>query len=279
MHTSKKQANLPKKIVYYSDEINEDFAGTNIKTKQTPKDYKYINKNIFFRAFSFVLYYFIAFPLVWTINKVVYFARYKNRKVLKQAKNSGYFIYGNHTILLGDAFSPSIISAPKRAYIIANPDATSIKGVRTIVRALGVLPTPHHKETYVNFFDAIETRLKQKATITIYPEAHIWPYCTKIRNFNSVSFKFPVRFNAPSFCFTTTFKKRKLFKKPRAVIYIDGPFYPDTALSKKEQEIDLRNRIYETMCLRSKESDCEYIRYEKRAETDQTQNQNNQPSN
>ena len=277
MNTRKNNNAEPKKTVYYCDELNDDFAGTNINTKQTPKDFAYVNKNVFLRAFSFVLYYFIAFPLVWTINKVVYFARYKNRKVLKQAKNQGYFLYGNHTILLGDAFSPSIISAPKRAYIIANPDATSIKGVRTIVKALGVLPTPYHKETYAKFFDAIETRLKQKATITIYPEAHIWPYCTKIRNFNSVSFKFPVKFNAPSFCFTTTYKKRKLFKKPRAVIYIDGPFYPNQELSKKEQELDLRDRIYQTMCTRSKESNYDYIKYVKKEEstTNNTETQDN----
>ena len=85
------------RIIYYSDELNDDFAENNIKTKQVGKDFKYIHRNIFFRAFEFVLYYIIAAPIVWLIQKIYTRQKFVNKKVLKNVKDDGYFIYSNHT--------------------------------------------------------------------------------------------------------------------------------------------------------------------------------------
>lgn len=52
-------------------------------------------------------------------------------------------------------------------------------------------------------------------------------------------------------------------KTPRVISYIDGPFYPDDSLSEKEAAQKLRNEIFKTMTDRAKDSDYEYIRYEK----------------
>ena len=70
---------------------------------------------------------------------------------------------------------------------------------------------------------------------------------------------------------TNTYKKRKLFKRPRIVSYIDGPFYPDESLPKREQAEELRNRIYDKMKERSNLSDCEYIRYLKKDKKEEMQ--------
>ena len=32
------------KVYYYSDEVNDDFAGTHIERKSVPDDYEYLNK-------------------------------------------------------------------------------------------------------------------------------------------------------------------------------------------------------------------------------------------
>lgn len=85
----------------------------------------------------------------------------------------------------------------------------------------------------------------------IYPEAHIWPYYTKIRPFKDSSFRYPVQYQCPVICFTNTYQKRKHSKKPQIVTYVDGPFYPDAKLRGKEQKADLRNRVYEQMKERS----------------------------
>ena len=58
-------------------------------------------------------------------------------------------------------------------------------------------------------------------------------------------------------------------KKPKAVIYLDGPFYPDTSVPPRERAQELRDRIHVAMLERSKLSDYEYIHYEKRGESEE----------
>ena len=112
------------------------------------------------------------------------------------------------------------------------------------------------------FMDVIEDRIvRKKQSITIYPEAHIWPYYTGIRNFKVVSFSYPVKFNRPAFCVTNTYQKIGKSSKIRMISYIDGPFYPDNNLNKKEAQNKLRDIIYEKMVERAKNSNIEVIKY------------------
>lgn len=254
------------KVVYFKDEINDDFAGTDFKNqKNIDENYRYIHKNVIWRIFSFVLYRMIAMPVVSIFCWVKYWTRIKNRRVLKPyKKKGGYFMYGNHTLMAGDAFHPNMINAHKRTYILINPDGVSIKGIRTIVEMLGGMPVASTIAGIRNMRLALEHRvLKEKQVVAIYPEAHIWPWCTKIRNFRSNSFRYPVDMNVPVFCFTTVFKKRKLFKTPRVEIYVDGPFFAPDNLNLKERERFLRDAVYEKMVERSKLSNFSYIEYVK----------------
>ena len=112
--------------------------------------------------------------------------------------------------------------------------------------------------------NAIETHIKRKHPITIYPEAHIWPYYTKIRPFKAVSFKYPVQYKKPTFCMTNTYQSYgKNNDKVKMVTYIDGPFFPKDGLSLQEQKHDLRNQVYNCMVERSKNSNIEVIKYKK----------------
>ena len=71
---------------------------------------------------------------------------------------------------------------------------------------------------------------------------------------------------------TTTYQKRKLGKRPKITIYIDGPFYPDNLPTRKEQAISLRDKVYNQMTIRSKNSTYSYIKYEKRIDDDKDNN-------
>ena len=42
------------KTYYYSDELNDDFAGTNIKQKELPADYQYFSRNPLKKFFEFI---------------------------------------------------------------------------------------------------------------------------------------------------------------------------------------------------------------------------------
>ncbi len=255
---------FPIKTVYYEDELNDEFSKAVIEAKQIDESYKYISKNPFWKLIRFFFYRVIATPFAFIYTKLTLRLKIKNKNALKQCKKTGYFLYLNHTQETADAFIPSVAAFPKGVYTVVHPANVSIKVLGRINPYLGALPTPTALRATRNFKNAIERRLLEKNVIAIYPEAHIWPFYTGIRNFPDTSFNFPVMYNEASFSLTTTYKSRGDSKKPKAVSYIDGPFYPNMELHPRERAKDLRDRIYNAMLERSKESDCEYIKYIKK---------------
>lgn len=257
------------KVYKYSDEINDDFAGTNVKKKKRiDGKYLYINNNLFFKVGKFLLYWVIAIPVVWIFCKIAFLTKVKNKKVLKKYKKTGYIMYGNHTGFTSDAFHPNIVNLPHRTYILVSEDAVSIKGVKTMVEMLGGIPVASDMVAGLNCYKAIKKRVvDENSVLMIYPEAHIWPYYVGVRNFVDHSFRYPVSLGVPTFCMTTVYKRRKflpmIFKKPKIEVYIDGPFFPDSNLKPRETQKQLRDVIYEKMLERSKLSNYEYIKYVK----------------
>ena len=69
------------KTIYYKDELNDDFAGMNIKMIPLRKNYRYVHKNIIWKIMEFFVYRLLAQPLVTLFMKFVYFQNYRNRKV------------------------------------------------------------------------------------------------------------------------------------------------------------------------------------------------------
>ena len=135
--------------------------------------------------------------------------------------------------------------------------------------SLPMIYSPDYTVNHLQSFstNSNEKNVNKKHAITIYPEAHIWPYYTKIRPFKTVSFKYPIEFNTPAFCMTNTYQSYGKNKdKIKIVTYIDGPFFPDKNLTKSEQKQNLRDQIYNKMVERSKNSNIEHIKYEKISE-------------
>ena len=137
-----------------------------------------------------------------------------------------------------------------------------MKFTKNIIEMLGAIPIPGDKKSMENFLKTIDTHIQKGHSITIYPEAHIWPYYTKIRPFRAVSFAYPVDLKKPVFCMTNTYQSYGKEKdKIKIITYIDGPFFVIEYLSRKEQKQDLRDRVYNCMVERSKNSNIEYIKY------------------
>ena len=250
-----------REIIYYKDELNEEFSKAVITPRKIDENYKY-EHNPFWEVCSYLIQNVFSMPIKVGYEKIKFKLKYIGKEKLKQCKKEGYFIYANHTQAFADTFITSVGNYPKRNFLIVNPANVSIKGAGHLIEMLGAIPTPDNKTAMKNFLKIIEKRIKNKNSITIYPEAHIWPYYTKIRNFKDVSFKYPVELQVPSFCMTNTYQKYgKNKEKIKIVTYIDGPFYPNNELPKKEAQKELRDKIYNQMVERSKNSDIEYIKY------------------
>ena len=251
-----------KKTIYYTDELNDEFSTAKITPRVIDENYIYLHKNILWRFVAFILHNIVIPPIRVIYTKLKFKIKFIGKEKLKKYKKQGYFVYVNHTQEFADTLVPSIPIFPKRNYFIVNPENVSIRGLGNSIQMIGAIPIPINKLAMKNFIEAIQ-KLCQKNAITIYPEAHIWPYYTKIRPFKDVSFAYPIKFNKPTFCMTNTYQKRKN-GKVKIVTYIDGPFFWDNSLSKKDQKADLRNKVYNTMVERSKNSNFEYIKYVKK---------------
>lgn len=265
---------MKQKVYYYHDPLHDDFAGTNIHTVQISEDYQYLNHGLLYSVGE-ILLRIVVYPLLFCILKIAFLQRIVNRKAIRQIKDSGIFIYGNHTNYLLDAYTPYLVSFPKLTHIIVNPDAVSIKGLKTVVKMLGAIPIPGTMKGFRRYKDAINQLVEQKRVIALYPEAHIWPYYTDIRPFGKESFHYQIDCHAPCFTFTNVYMRRKckLIKMPKVVTYIDGPFYPDETLPRQARLKKLRDDVYNAMKARvdsnPKYNYVEYI-YSEEAAEDQT---------
>ena len=253
------------KIIYYEDELNDEFSKSSIEPRIIDENYKYVHKNPLWNLCSFVLQNILSVPIKILYAKIKFRIKYIGKEKIKTYRNEGYFIYGNHTQPFADTFIPSIPMYPKRNFLIVNPVNISLKGTGTLVEMLGAMPIPSNKSAMKNFLNAIKQKTNKGYAITIYPEAHIWPYYTKIRPFKDVSFKYPVQLEKPAFCITNTYQSYgRNNQKIKIVSYIDGPFFPSKELTLKEQQKELRNKIYNCMDERSKNSNIEHIKYIKK---------------
>ena len=258
-----------RKVIYYQDELNDEFSVAQITPKVIDGSYVYDYTSPW-KKFTHVFWYrIVAAPLAISYTKLCFHHKIIGKKLLKAQKDTGVFLYGNHTQDIGDALIPNILNLSKDTYVIVHPNNVSMPILGAVTPSLGAIPLPDDREAYRNFLKIIDKRIGEKRQIVIYPEAHIWPYYTGIRPFSDDSFHYPVKANVPAFCFTNTYQKRRFSKKPRIVTYIDGPFYPDPALPVRARRKDLRDRIYRQMCERAKLSTVVTIQYIKQEQKEQ----------
>lgn len=251
---------MKKEKIRYYHSFDEDFIESKEQNYKLDADYKWLRHDILSKFLS-VLIYTLALIFSSVYCHLFLHLKFKNRKALRGTAKSGAFIYANHTQPVGDVFCPALAAFPNRIYTLVSPANLGIPFIGKILPYLGALPIADNIKGIKKLNEAIEYRLEQNRCIVIFPEAHVWEYCTFIRPFGAASFKFPVKYDKPVFCLTATYQKRKFGKKPKMTIYADGPFYADKTLSPKEQAADLQNRVSNKMKERSANSNCEYIKY------------------
>ena len=249
------------KTCYYKT-FSDDFVHNNNEDRKIGKDYKWIHESGLYNIISYVVYG-IAYLFGFFYLRFGLKTKIKNRDVLKKYRKTGYYLYGNHTQPLGDVFFPTQVCVRKRFYTIATQENLGVPVIGRLLPMLGALPTPEGLQQMKAFNEAVFKRIEQKHCVVIYPEAHVWPYCTMIRPFPATSFRYPVESNAPVFCMTVTYQKRRHGDKPQITIFIDGPFFPDMGVSKKEAQEKLKDEVLECMIKRSNKNTYEYIQYRK----------------
>ncbi len=228
-----------------------------------PADYQWVHHGLGYRFLSAIVYY-LGFIIGGIYCKYGLHVKIKNREILRPYRQQGYFIYGNHTQPQGDVFAP-MHALHKHLYYIASPANLGVPWIGKLLPIGGALPIPDNLRQMRAFMQAIRWHIAQHHTILIYPEAHVWPYYTKIRPFMAAAFHYPIELNVPSFCITTTYQKRRYGTKPQITLYVDGPFWPDEKLPPKQRQQKLCHQIQQCMQDRAQQyNNYEYVHYQKK---------------
>ena len=251
---------MKKKRVYFTDELNDEFSRAKIKSKVIDGSYDYFLSSKKSRLCRFIFHRLIATPFAFLYAKLRFGRKIVGKEKIKKYRRVGYFFYGNHTHGILDAFNPGTLIFPKDGYTVVHPANVSMPILGRITPYLGALPLPDDMAAHRSFMATINKRIAEGQCVIIYPEAHIWPYHTGIRNFPDTSFFYPARLNAPVFCFTNTYHKRFPFGV-KTVTYIDGPFFPDESLNLRERAKKLRDQVHSAMTKRAAESTLTRIEY------------------
>ena len=141
---------------------------------------------------------------------------------------------------------------PRRIYYTARTDGFKMPVVRHLVRLLYAIPIPEKISCKENFYKAIDDLLAKNKVVHFYPEASLWPYYNKLRNFKNGAFKIASKNNVPIIPFVFSFRKPtgilKLFKsKPCLILSVLPPVYPKQNLAFNERYLDLKENVYKKM--------------------------------
>lgn len=218
------------KTTFFYDEQNDDFFSGKNYDGIIDHKYKYISTHILKQAFDFVLYYFVAFPILWAFLRICG-VQIKDKKNIKALKSQGFFVFGNHTNPI-DAFVVQVaITFPKRTYIVCQSNTQKIPFLKHLTKSLGALPIGQTFLAQKNFDKATKHVLAKKSAIVVFPEAHIWPHYTGVRPLNFSSFKLASKNKMPIVPIAVTYRKSRFSPRPKTTIFVGTPVFFDTNLS------------------------------------------------
>ncbi|WP_125591174.1 hypothetical protein [Companilactobacillus jidongensis] len=186
---------------------------------------------------------------------------YRDETTMNLNDSNGCFVYSNHTQTFGDVFLPFNYAKNHKLTILVSPSNLGIPIIGTMIPSAGGLIIPSKISQMKKFKVELNKRINDNQTIFIYPEQHVWPYCTTIRPLNFAAFHYPAANNTSVYCFTTTYQKRKYSKKPKITIFIDGPFLAPECMNRKEKQRFYQTTIESCMKRRASFSTYEYVKY------------------
>lgn len=139
-----------KKIIFYKNELEDEFSEAKIIPIKIDENYKYSHSFIW-NVVSWLVQNILSMPIKYLYTKLKFSIKYIGREKLRQCKKTGYFIYANHTQEFADTFIPSLANYPKRNFFIVNPENISMKGLKNLVELLGAIPVPRKYKSYQEF--------------------------------------------------------------------------------------------------------------------------------
>ena len=180
---------------------------------------------------------------------MVYDLEIEGKENLRDIKESVITV-SNHVLFL-DCAMIGLAFRDKKIYYTTQEESFKIPFVRKLIKLLRAIPIPKSIENRKNFLKAIN-KLLEENIVHVYPEASLWPYCRKIRNFKNGAFDIAVRNQVPIIPCVFTFREptgiRKMFKKKKDVtLKILKPIIPDSDKYIRQQVEELKEKTIMSM--------------------------------
>lgn len=215
---------------------------------QIKDNYRYVIDNKIFRIVSDILSLPI-FIILYIIDKIFFgFSVIGKEKIIK---DKGFVSISNHIHYL-DCTLIGLIYYPRRVHYPTLEENFKIPVVRRIIRLLYAMPIPKDRKNKDKFYSEIKNAFNGEFILHMYPEAAMWPYYEKIRDFKYGAFKIAVDSNVCvqpiRFIFTKSKGIYKIYKRKKCIcaVVLD-PIYPNMELEYRDRIEDLRDRTYESI--------------------------------
>lgn len=227
------------------EQVTHNWAPLSFEIKN---NYNYVLNNPLFKLISNILSLPI-FIILYIIDKIFLGFCVINKD--KIVKDKGFVSISNHIHYL-DCTLIGLIYYPNRVHYPTIEENFKIPFVRKLIRLLYAMPIPKDRIKKDRFYSQINKALKGKFILHMYPEAALWPYYEKIRDFKYGAFKIAVDANVCvqpiRFVFTKSNGLYRLYKKRKRIcaVVLD-PLYPNMKLEYRDRIKDLRDRTYESM--------------------------------
>ena len=211
------------------------------------ENYEYVpSEDTLFSTCSDFIYYGIAYPILKILTKIVYDFKIEGQENIDNLKDGAISI-SNHVLFL-DCAMIGLAFKDKKIYYTTQEESFKIPFVRKLIKLLRAIPIPKSIENRKNFIKAINKLLKEKNIVHVYPEASLWPYCERIRNFKNGAFDMAVKNQVPIVPCVFTFREptgmRKLFKKKKDVtLKILKPIKPNNDKYIRQQVEELKEKV------------------------------------
>lgn len=174
-----------------------------------------------------------------------------------QNVKSGAMLTCNHfnpfdSFAIEKAFRTSGVSKHKKLYkVIREGNYTNFPGLYGFFfRNCDTLPLSSNRRTMIEFIKAVDTILKRKDFILIYPEQSMWWNYKKPKPLKNGGFKLAARNNVPIIPIFITMEDSNIlgedgFAIQEYTINIEKPIYPDESLNEKQNTEIMKNKNYE----------------------------------
>lgn len=176
-------------------------------------------QKIIFLIFSNLLYYGVAFPILFLVTKIVYNLKIEGKENIRNLKG-GAITISNHVLVL-DCAMVGLACGRRKVCYTAQEESFRIPFVGKLIQLLNAIPISKELKKKKEFIKEVDSRLQKGGIVHFYPEGSLVPYDKNIRNLKNGAFDLAIKNQVPIVPMLFTFREpkgiRKYFKRKQDV--------------------------------------------------------------